>query len=163
MPRERREYRMRGRYRLRRIRDDYTDEEIGQETVIEYSTGSDTDDDDEPQQPRRKFHVKPRRMAPCGIMIRSKICRSFRDLILVLLITVWLIENMTENQKHQLSTWQQWLATWWDLKAVPSVRNITTETVAGLKRFHNRHAPRTDGQTHLPPTSIKASTFPVAS
>lgn len=146
MPRERREHRLRGRYRLRRIRDDYIDEEDGNETVIEYSTGTDTDDEEE--MPRGKAFDEPRGTRCCRTsMTKPDRWRSIRDLIIVGIIVWWFIRNLTDTQKEKLATWQSW----WDTKAVPTVRNITTESVATLRRFHNHRAPHQNHTDYFQP------------
>ena len=136
MPREIREHRLRGRYRLHRIQDDELDEEDGTETVIEYSTGSDSDE----EQPRGRYLAKPRGWIRCRNINADDLWKTARDIIIIIVMFIWLTSNLTDHQKEKLATWQHW----WDSTAIPAVRNITTESVASLRRFHNRNAPRTD-------------------
>jgi len=138
MARGRRIHRLHGRYRLSRVRQEDIDEEDGNETVIEYSTGSDSDE--EANVPRRRVHNMPRGWMLCSRMSDASIWQSIRDLAIVCLLITWLIYNFSDHQKEKFATWQKW----WDSTAVPTVRNITTESVASLRRFHNHRAPKTD-------------------
>lgn len=158
MPRYRRVHRLHGRYRLHRIRNQEFDEEDGNETVIEYSTGTDSDDEDIEEVPRRRGDKKPRGWWCCRRVGSDDLWRAVRDLLIVAVILWWLLQNLSDPQKERLSTWQKW----WHSNAVPVVSNITTEGVASLRRFHSHRAPKSDPVGYFQSTNTKPSTFPVA-
>lgn len=153
MARTRRHRRLYGHYRLSRLRDTDLDEEDGNETVIEYSTDSDSDEDE----PRETHRTMPRGIRCCRECMHWLSWYSLRDLIIVALILVWLVYNMTDHQKEQIATWQRW----WDSTAVPTVRNITTESVASLRRFHNHNTPKTERTGHFYSEIGPGNTSPV--
>lgn len=140
MARERRQRRLHGRYKLRRVRESEIDEEDGNETVIEYTTGTDTDSEEEEEEARQSRDRRrqtsqdtwPKR---CWRATRADCWRSSRDIIVLGLIVIWLVSHATQQQKDRLATWQRV----WDGTVAPAVRNITTESVASLRRFHNRN------------------------
>lgn len=156
MPRARREHRLRGHYVLRRVHDydvDDVDEEDGIETIIEYSTGSDTDEDE----PRGRYAQKPRGSRWCKRMNRTRAWSLIRDLVIALFIITWLKHNLTDRQREQLATWQIWSA-----MAASTIGNTTDSTASGPSPSHSHSAQRPGQLSRLSSLIRENPSTPVA-
>lgn len=98
MPRVRTEHRMRGRYRLHRVRTESADDDA-EDTVIEYSTGTDSDEDEEIQLARSKFRHRSRSK-------NTPVWRTLRDVFIIVALGFWLVMHVLDYPVSGDATWR---------------------------------------------------------